>query len=640
VAANGKHYLDHGAAAVAHAQTENVVSLLPADLVWRETGWLWLAMFPWVLLLIRHWLSRSSARDYVDRSLLPWALARNSLSLRHHLLWRQIALAIAWLLFAMALAGPRYAQSVHDTDSRHYGQLILVVDLSRSMTADDIAPDRLHRIKLELTDLVRRVNQTRVGIVVYAARPHLLVPPTADKSLLRFYIQQLRHGLLPTEGSNLRSALEFATARFDPGNARSILVVSDGEVSNDRASSEPELQSVAAQIRQQGITVSALGVGTKRGAALLAYDGSWLYYENKPVVSRLNTDRLRRLTTAGGGRYSDLKQNDAEWRELYDQGIARQYVKHAIAVSRDSGLIVWREYYAWCLVPALLIWLVVYWRPRSAAGLPVIVAMAITFALMTTSSDLSAAEPDWQQRAYQAFNDESFEEAGSWYARVPGYAGRMGEGSSAYRQKEYRVAIRQFVRALLDANNDRQRADALFNLGNSYFQLGQYQDAANVYQDVLRYRPKDKNSVRNLAYANALIKKQQADRGTPSSTTGAGPRSVRPTEGSDISDAGIVLDTESRVEPDPDNQQQADQLQAQTDLVSRGFQRAELAATRIEESEDPDWTYDIVSVDGVALEADTIRVDESILWQRILEYEEEFPVLLETPQELPGVQPW
>jgi Ca-activated chloride channel family protein len=615
------------------------MSPLMTGVEWREPMWLWLALFPWALLLVRQLLAGSMSKDYAEHKLLPWALSARGLSVKHHAVWQQFLLGFAWLLLAMAAAGPRVAQTVYDTDQSHYGQLIVLVDVSRSMTADDVSPSRLQRARLELLDLVSRIDQSRVGLVVYAARPHLLSPPTADKSLLQFYLQQLRYGLLPTHGSDLRTALEFAGSQFGRSSAaKSILIVSDGEISSVNANEDRALDEAVTSLRQQNISVFALGVGTRKGAAIFADDGSWLAYEGTEVVSRLQADRLERISTIGGGDYSEIRANDSEWRILYDQGIANQQTRSAIA--RGTGWIIWQEFYSWFLVPGVMLWLAAYLRPRAREhNISLMIMFVLAGTALTHNTDVFAADLTASQRAVAAYQQEAYQDARQWYVRVPGYDGRMGEGSSNYRLGKYDLAVRQFVRATLEANSDSQRADALFNLANSYFKLSRYRQAAEIYTDALRYRPQDKHISRNLAYAQALIKKEQAG-GAATGRPGTGPRSATPPDGTDISDAGILLDTETGAKRAPAPPVGKIAGHPDSDLVRSGIRRAELAATDIEQSDDPVWTYDITSTDGVALKAAEIQIDESILWQRILEYEEEFPVLVETPYELPGVQPW
>ena len=615
------------------------MSTFLTGLEWREPIWFWLALFPWVLLLARQFLMDSLSKDYATPKLLPWARAQRAVSIRHNTFWRQLLLGVAWILFSASLAGPRIAQTVFDTDQENYGQLLVVVDVSRSMTADDIPPGRLQRVKLELLDLIDRTEQTRMGLIVYAARPHLLAPATADKSLLRFYVQQLRYGLLPTLGSDLTAALAFAGGQFDSGTfAKSILVIGDGEIAADNATNERSLDQTVARLRQQEITVYALGAGTRKGAAILAEDGSWLRYQNTDVVSRLQEARLKRIASLGGGSYSEIRNNDGEWQSLYDQGIARQHTRTAMA--RGAGWIIWKEFYAWFLIPAVLLWLAAYLRPlRREHGLSSLALFAIAVATLMPNSELEAAEAGWQEDAYHAYKNQSYQDARQRYARVPGYAGRMGEGSSYYRLEKFDQAIRQFVRATLDANDDRERAAALFNLANSYIKLSRYDDAIPIYRDALRYQPQDARIARNLGYALALRKKEQ-ERNEALGRLGIGPKAITPPEGSDISDAGIRLDTERDTTRAPAPPLTTTTPGPDSDLVRQGIRRAELAATNIENTDDPTWTYDIKSPEGVALKADTIQNDESILWQRILEYEEEFPVLVETPYELPGVQPW
>ena len=176
------------------------------------------------------------------------------------------------------------------------------------------------------------------------------------------------------------------------------------------------------------------------------------------------------------------------------------------------------------LLAAILLWLAAYMRPlRREHGIPLIAILAVAVTFLAPYTELHAAEGNWQQRAYQAYEREAYQDARQWYARVPGYPGRMGEGSSSYQLGKYDHAVRQFVRATLDANSDPQRADALFNLANTYFKLSRFQEAVAIYGDALRYRPQDEKITRNLAYAQALLKKAE-ERADTFGRPGTGPR--------------------------------------------------------------------------------------------------------------------
>jgi Ca-activated chloride channel family protein len=613
------------------------------SLLWREPLWLWLVLYPWGVWGWRGFIHRPRGRDYAESSLMPWARASRLDYRERRYLWRHGAFALAWLLFALAMAGPRIADTDYSQSGAYDTEVMVVMDVSRSMTARDIAPDRLERAKLEIRNLIDRMEHARMGVVIYAARPHLLTPPTLDKSVLLNDIQILHHGLLPTEGSDLQAAATFAATQFSTGKgARVILLVTDGDMLSNTAASEAALQREVERLDSEGIVFYALGIGTIEGVALLTDSGAWLRDQDRPVISRLQQTRLQQLVKTGNGLYSRVSDTDADWRRLYDGGIKHLYMAHA--VQENTDLVQWRELYAWFMVPAILLLLLSNLQPRKNE-----VAKNARFGLIATIIIGLGNPPEvhakenllWQQQAYQAYVNESYLEARRAYAKVPGYAGRMGEGSSAYHQGKYTLAIQLFTQAVLDANSDRQRADAIFNLSNSHYQMADYTSASSLYQEVLRYDKDNRSARNNLAFALKLQKQQQEERSeNAAGRQGRGPQSERLQDDEDITSSKLSLDEMDDSEsPLPVANTQPGGM-SQSELIEQGMRYSQPAVQQATRFEDKDWQYAATSAQSIVLQINALQVDESILWKRIFEIEENFPVSVETPRPLPGIPSW
>ena len=612
-----------------------------SHLVWREPLWLWLALYPWVQWVLRGFLDRPGGSGYADPQLMPWVRARVTGRFELRRLWRHGALALAWLLFAMAVAGPRSAETGYGQDKKNYTELMVVLDVSRSMTARDVAPSRLERAKLELEDLIAREERLKIGLVLYAARPHLMTPPTDDKSVLRHDLQGVRHGLLPTEGSNLRAAIAFAAKHFTPGkSARALLLVTDGETPENNAAAEAKYHDTVTRLAQQGIALYALGVGTPEGAPLQAQQGGWLHYQGNAVVSKLHENRLQELAVLGNGRYATVSDTGAEWRILYDQNISHL---HAADASQTGGsLIEWREFYGWCLIPAVLLMLLAYMAPRRASlsTLPLLWLTALIVSVSLPPPVAHASSGSWQQRAYQAYRNKSYLAAKQGYARVPGYVGRMGEGSSAYRLGKYQEAVQIFTQAILDASNDTQRARAVFNLANSRYRLEDYGAAVALYRETRRYDPDDRAAQLNLGFAIAMQKQQRDSGNGGKGKGGRGPRTARLPEGTEITSGNRSIDNGDNARPPPIPPLPDTQPQPGSDLIERGIYQSQPAVQQATKFKDPAWRYAATSPERIVLQANSLKVDQSILWKRIFEAQEGFPAPVETPRELPGMPPW
>jgi len=600
-------------------------------LEWREPLWLLLALVP-VLLLLRHQFFSGRGRAYADPALLPWVRAGEERGVWRRLFSRDAAYLIAWLLLAVALSGPRH-RILLDGETLPTGQAIIaVVDLSRSMDAADVLPDRRRRTALELYELLEHARGSRVGIVVFAGRAHLYVPPTDDRAVLRFYLKSLEHLVLPTRGSSAAQALALAGKSLSGEPAAAVVLLSDGDLGGSGSVLEDSVRELAAA----GIGFHVLGIGTPEGEAIPLPGGGWLEEEGRPVVSRLGEARLQALAALGRGRYQRLADDDSDWEALYDHGIAAS--ASAAQAGKPAGQHTsWREHYPWFLLPALLLlFLSAMPRglPRSRGG-PMLVVWGLLFLALEAPGEAMAADAAVHRAAHQAWEAGEYAEAATRYAAIPGYIGRMGEGASHYRAGDYTRAAGQFSRAVLAAGRDSERADALFNLGNSLFLEGDYAAAIQVFGDVLRYRREDEQAKHNLALSMALQQAVAArlNEGRAGGA-GSGPRSTRAAEGLDIGERSSLSIDDSEEQaptplpPLPENAEA---------LIARGLERIELAAAEATAAPSVTWQQDLAQA---RLRMQGLEEKPERVWKRLFEIEEGFPAPLPQPRNLPEASPW
>ncbi|MBI3432546.1 MAG: VWA domain-containing protein [Hydrogenophilales bacterium] len=296
------------------ALTQDVHFLRPA----------WLLALP-LLWGLSFWLARRRGRDgdwasFIDPDLLP-ALRLDGGGQPGRSPWPWLALA--WTLAALALAGPSW-QRAPSPAYRGNAAWVLVLDLSPSMSATDLPPNRVTRARYALDDLLNAARDARVGLVVFGDEPYTVTPLTDDVATVRALLPPLAPDILPTAGDNLAPALGQAGTLLEHGGGRSgqVVVLTDGFADPAAAF------DAAGKLRARGVAVSVVGVGTPaRGAA-----------NPQP----LDVDRLRQLAASGGGRYVDLAGLPALIGDLQTQaghaGMAK--VKQDIRVAHwlDGGI--------------------------------------------------------------------------------------------------------------------------------------------------------------------------------------------------------------------------------------------------------------------------------------------------------------
>lgn len=263
----------------------------------------WLLALP-PLLALAFWSSRRRAAHdgtwarVVDEHLLP--ALRLSGGGRGRSPW--ILVCLAWTLAALALAAPTWEREP-SPGYRTPAAWVVLLDLSPSMGAADLQPDRATRARFAISDLLSAAQDARVALVAFAGESYTVTPLTTDVATIRTLLQALSPTLMPEAGHQLTPALSEAWQLLKGGNAGNgqIIVVSDG------FEDEQSALAAAASLAQQGIRVHVVGVGTESGAPERDASGEFVRNESGDiVVARMRSRELEQLAAAGRGRFVTL----------------------------------------------------------------------------------------------------------------------------------------------------------------------------------------------------------------------------------------------------------------------------------------------------------------------------------------------
>ena len=320
------------------------------------------------ILPVAIWLARSAARAakgpihrYADPHLLPHLTGTRSLGTTER--WgRFLRWSLLWALLLIAMAGPRWDYS--DVRLFHPGNnLLVLMDISRSMLAEDVSPSRLGRARQEIQDLIIQDREVRLGLIVFASVPHVISPITEDIRSILSSLPAISADLAsPTlQGSSLTRALDRAEsllAGLPEDSARAILLISDGDFD------EPGLRERVAQLAVGGIRFHTLGVGTATGATLPAPQGGVVVDprdpDQKPVRSKLDAPLLQTLAQAGGGVYLEADFRDADTAAILKAATVSRLPPEA----SDARTRIWNERF-WLPVLLLALLLLPQFRGRA-----------------------------------------------------------------------------------------------------------------------------------------------------------------------------------------------------------------------------------------------------------------------------------
>jgi Ca-activated chloride channel homolog len=320
---------------------------------WPHLLWL---LVPAVLLALGDSIRRGTgelSRPW-PKILRAWAGARQAaVGDGHHrtrgrrLLWLGLAFGI------VALARPQWGR-VEEPVFDQSREIVIALDLSRSMLAPDVRPSRLERARLLIQDLLDGLRGERVGLVVFAGTAFLQVPLSADYEVLNEFLPSLNPAFMPVGGTNYEAMLHAALDAFSASGSadRYLIILSDGESEDD------SWRDLVSDLHRKNIRVIGLGVGTAQGAFIPAEGGSYVKDERGAVVlSKLNSSTLQELAAATNGVYTDA----STWVDL------AALLKQTVAAGqrgkfKERVQLRQIERFQWALAPALLCLLLSLWR--------------------------------------------------------------------------------------------------------------------------------------------------------------------------------------------------------------------------------------------------------------------------------------
>ena len=459
----------------------------------------WLLLLPLVVILPWAWQrSRQAAGDWArvcDPHLLRWlSVEQAGAGKRGDRRWLA---ALALLLVILALAGPSW-QKLPDVSYSARDARVIVLDLSRSMLAEDLRPNRLTRVRFRLADLLARTEEGQVGLVSYAGDAYVVSPLTSDMNTIANLLPALQPDIIPVAGSRADLALDMAASLLERSGQASgqILLVTD--------SADARTTARARQLRDAGVVVSVLAAGTPKGAPIPSGAGFVSDRSGNVVIAKLDREGLRAVAEAGGGRYTELGTAPTEadvWAVPGDAEFAR----------RDDALGErWKDAGPW-FVLALL--------PLTLAGFRrglffVLPLLTLGTALLPQPAQAGWWDDLWQRRDQQAWwaLQEQDPARAAALAKDPALA-----GEALYRGDEFAAAAQSW--------SGLDTADAHYNRGNALARQGQFDAAIAAYDRALELQPGMADAEYNRALVEQLKQQQEQEQQGDQGETGEEPSS-------------------------------------------------------------------------------------------------------------------
>ncbi|HEY9018911.1 vWA domain-containing protein [Thiomicrospira sp.] len=621
---------------------------------WREVNWLWGLGFPLVWWLYQAWSLRRQQTDYAHAEFWPWVLSQKSAQRKFNML-----ASLAWFALILALAGPRIEQTDVIESDRAGVDLLVVMDASRSMSAQDQKPNRFAFSQTLIESVSQQLNaQDRIGLINYTAQAHWVTPFTQDKSLFKRALYLTEPNLLPLAGSQLFDSLSFAVQQAPRQTIAPlvVLLVTDGGGLNDALDSS-QLSELRTQLEQQDAELILLAVGKTQTVWLAdeQHPSGWLHDDNQPVDVALPRAALQNLS----------QQLNAEYLEASGEAGMLDKLLTPIRAKAERLPVNQTKTEQWDLAPwlmglALGLFMIILHLPKPGFKrlLPGLSMLGFgLFSLMSTAPNMVwAASTSLEQQAYQAFEAQEFDQAerlyASWLETAQAtqpdqmFRALMGAGNAAYRLTQFARALTWYRQAVLNARQDQARAQALFNLGNAYAQLEIWGLAVEAFEAVSLYQAEHVKAQQNLTLALAALSEQQAKAAEQAEAEQAAKEQE-----------GLRKDLEGSFhggsKPNPNNEAGSGAEGESDDGRSEGtgFSLPERMANS-ELLTGQDWALagsaksveDQLKtqrrIDNLQMELKDLEDDQQALLKHLFEREAGFQARQDKVHAIPGVQPW
>jgi Ca-activated chloride channel homolog len=461
-----------------------------ADLHFVRPLWL-LAVLPVALLAIA-WARRRAADSHwessIEPALLNVLLEPGRKDPGRRLPWM---VAGALTLAAVGLAGPSWERLPQPVEQRN-DALVVVLDLSLSMLAEDVAPSRVVRARQKVADILRLRAEGMTGLVAYAGSAHTVVPLTDDTRTIENLLPALSPDMMPVLGSNLGSALDLARALFENSSVRQgrILVITDGV---DQMGDATERRSVRFPISFLGVGTSGGGMipinfGQQRGQVLRTQAGD-------PVIARLDEQQLQTIAGITHGRYRTLSLGDDDIEHVLGTRLPGE--EDTLEVEREFDL--WADMGFWVCVLLIPIVLAGFRRGVLVLLPFALLPVAVTLALAPAPAAAGVWDDLWQrkdQQAFTALREGEPEVAAALFGRPDWRAAAL------YRSGEYGAAAEAF--------GADPTVTGRYNLGNALARQGELEQAIAAYTEVLDVEPDHEDAAFNKALLERMLEAQQS----------------------------------------------------------------------------------------------------------------------------------
>jgi tetratricopeptide (TPR) repeat protein len=485
-----------------------------------------LVLIPILLILfwIRRLRNKGMLRKFGDLNLIN-QLMPDASPLRIHLKYYMLLLAVISILFAAS--GFKVGSKVEEMKQEGV-ELVIALDISNSMLAEDLQPNRLERARQAIIKLLDELNHDKFGLIVFAGEAYTQLPLTMDYGAAKMMLNTVDTRIAPNQGTAIGAAVELATKSFSTsdGTNRAIVIISDGENHEDDA-----IEAVRTA-HEKGIIIHTIGMGLAKGAPIPSSPGLKGSFrtnsKGEVVISKLNETMLMQIAAEGGGSYIRASNTSAGLKELFAE------ISKMDKMEMDAKVFAEYEdqfqyFVAIALFFLLLEFIILARQNRFLKHIRLFDRKVIGFVLLLIFVGSAKYSQAQSERKHIRSGNKSYELALADSSRLDSASMLKAEnqyrkaiekkpdsneasfnlGNALFKQGKYPDATGQYQLLLNKTTDKKELSELYYNLGNSYFAQGKLKESLEAYKNSLRNNPNDTAAKYNLAVVQKLLNNPQ-----------------------------------------------------------------------------------------------------------------------------------
>jgi len=416
---------------------------------------------------------------------------------------------VAFLLGVLAIAGLVKPEGSQITNRKGI-DVMIALDVSNSMLADDIKPNRLERAKQIVTKIIDKLDDNRIGIVIFAGKAYVQMPMTADHSSAKMYLSAISPDDIPTQGTVISEALRVSHAAFNTKEKkyRSIILITDGE------DHDKDAIKITRQLADDGVMVNTIGIGSPNGALIRDKESnSYKKDENgNPVISRLNEDELKSIAQNGNGLYQLFTTTDEVANNLQQKlsGLGQTTLT-------DTAFANYKYYFWYFLLGALILLVIEFFIPERRKGVyqTVTRSSVVTIVLLLLCNVPFAQNANKEiAKGNEAYKKSQFDIASSSYQKALQKAPKntvaaYNFGNALYKTDKPEDAVKLYDNTIVATNEKGLKEKGYYNKGVAFQKQNKLPECIDAYKHALKIDPNDEDARQNLQRALAQQKQKQ-----------------------------------------------------------------------------------------------------------------------------------